>query len=244
MLPKNTFPTYQVNLISSGKEIEFRPFLVKEQKLLLMASESEDSKTVINSIKQTLKNCIITQDVNLDKLPMFDLEHLFLNLRARSVNEIVDLSYKCNNKIKDEKGEETTCLGLEKFTVNLLEIKPEILPNHNKKITLTDKLGIMMRYPTIELLSSIQADDTSDLIIQLIVDSVDYIFDGDEIYYSKDTSREELVEFIETLQQKDLDKIKEFFDTSPKIKKQLDFKCKKCGHEEKIVVEGINNFFV
>jgi DNA-directed RNA polymerase subunit M/transcription elongation factor TFIIS len=126
----------------------------------------------------------------------------------------------------------------------LLEIKPEILPNHNKKITLTDKLGIMMRYPTIELLSSIQADDTSDLIIQLIVDSVDYIFDGDEIYYSKDTSREELVEFIETLQQKDLDKIKEFFDTSPKIKKQLDFKCKKCGHEEKIVVEGINNFFV
>jgi len=244
MLPKNTFPTYQVKLISSGKEVEFRPFLVKEQKLLLMASESDDSKTVINSIKQTLRNCIITQDVNPDKLPMFDLEHLFLNLRARSVNEIIELNYKCNNKIKNESGEEKDCTGVEKFSVNLLEIQPEILPNHNKKIMLSEKLGIMMRYPTIEILSSVKSDDASDLIIQLIVDSIEYIFDGEEIFYSKDASQEELTEFIETLQQKDLDKIKEFFDTSPKIKKQLDFKCKKCGHEEEIHVEGINSFFV
>ena len=244
MLPKNTFPTYQIKLISSGETIEFRPFLVKEQKLLLMASESDDSKTVVNSIKQILKNCVITKEINIDKLPIFDLEFLFLNLRARSVNEVVDLNYKCNNKIKDESGEEKDCTGVEKFSVNLLEIEPEISKIHDKKIMLSEKLGIMMKYPTIEMLSDVDSNNTGDLIIQLVIDCIDYIFDGDEVYYTKDTPKEELVEFIDTLQQKDLEKIKLFFDTAPKIKKHFHFKCKKCNYEEEINVEGINNFFV
>ena len=109
---------------------------------------------------------------------------------------------------------------------------------------LSEKLGIMMKYPTIEMLSDVDSNNTGDLIIQLVIDCIDYIFDGDEVYYTKDTPKEELVEFIDTLQQKDLEKIKLFFDTAPKIKKHFHFKCKKCNYEEEINVEGINNFFV
>jgi hypothetical protein len=133
MLPKIDVPIYELNLISSGKKVRFRPFLVKEQKLLLMASQSDDPKDSLNVVKQISKNCIV-DDIDIESLPVFDLEYIFLNLRARSVNEVINLQYKCNNKIKDEAGQETTCNGLEKFDINLLEITPTKDPKHNKKL--------------------------------------------------------------------------------------------------------------
>ena len=114
MLPKIDVPIYELNLISSGKKIRFRPFLVKEQKLLLMANQSDDPKESLNVVKQICKNCII-DEVDVESLPVFDLEFIFLNLRARSVSEVINLQYKCNNKVKNEAGEETTCGNLEKF---------------------------------------------------------------------------------------------------------------------------------
>lgn len=243
MLPKVDVPIYELNLLSSGKKVKFRPFLVKEQKLLLMATQSEDSKDSLNVVKQISKNCIL-DDVDVESLPVFDLEYIFLNLRARSVNEIVNLQYKCNNKMTDELGEEKTCGSIEKFDINLLEIKPEKNSNHNKKIMLNEKLGIMMKYPTFESVAQLEGQTEEEILIELLANCIDYIFDEDKIYYSKDVSKEELVEFIDNLQQKDLEKIQQFFETTPKIKKSLDFSCKKCGYKENIVVEGLQNFFV
>lgn len=242
MLPKIDVPIYELKLISSGKSVRFRPFLVKEQKLLLMASQSEDPKDALNVVKQISKNCVL-DDIDIESLPVFDLEFIFLNLRARSVNEVINLQYKCNNKVKDETGEEKVCNGLEKFEVNLLEILPDKNPNHTKKIMLSDKLGIMMKYPTFEIVSNLKGQNESEILMELLISCVDNIFDNDQIYYTKDVSKEELEEFIDNLQQKDLEKIQQFFDTTPKIKKNLNFSCHKCGYKENIVVEGLQNFF-
>ena len=209
MLPKIDVPIYELNLISSGKKIRFRPFLVKEQKLLLMANQSDDPKESLNVVKQICKNCII-DEVDVESLPVFDLEFIFLNLRARSVSEVINLQYKCNNK----------------------------------KIMLSDKLGIMMRYPTFEMLANLKSKNENETLMELLTICVDNIFDQDNIYYAKDVTREELIDFIDNLQQKDLEKIQEFFETAPKIKKNIGFSCRKCGYKENIEVEGLQNFFI
>ena len=140
MLPKLDVPMYNIKLISTGQEVRIRPFLVKEQKLFLMASETEDSKETINTIRQVLKNCII-DEVDVDNLPTFDLEYLFMNLRARSVEEVVNLKYKCNNNVKNDKDEDTVCNGSVEFDVNLLEVIPTTHPEHQNKFQLNEKIG-------------------------------------------------------------------------------------------------------
>ena len=241
-LPKLDIPTYELKLISSGKIIKFRPFLVKEQKLFFMASESPDPKETISVIKQVLKNCIL-DDINVDELPVFDLEYVFVNLRARSVEEVVNLKYKCNNNIKDEKGEEKKCNHVVEFNVNLLDIKPTINPDHTNKFQITDKLGICLRYPTFELIQKYEDKDAGDVMLEILTDCIDYIYDKDQIYYTKDNTREEVREFVDNLQQKDLEKIQKFFETVPELRKDIDFKCDKCGYNEKITIKGIENFF-
>jgi hypothetical protein len=244
-LPKIDVPIYETKLISTGKTVEFRPFLVKEQKLFLMAAESNDVKEIAKTVKQILNNCLISK-LDVDSLPSFELEHLFMQLRARSVGEVVNLKYTCNNVVKDEHGTEKPCGGLVKFDINLLDIKPQVDSKHSNKIELTNNLGIVMKYPSFSAISvdEITEENQLDKIIEMIVNCVDYIYDKDSIYYAKDTSKEELVEFVENLQQDDIQKIQTFFTTMPKNKKNLDFKCKKCGYEESIEVEGIQNFFV
>jgi hypothetical protein len=242
-LPRIDVPIYTVKLISTGKTIRFRPFTVKEEKLFLMASQSEDSTYIFNTVLQVLNNCIL-DDVNVEKLPMFDVEFIFLNLRARSIGEVVDLKYKCNNDVVSENGESKKCNNLVDVKVNVLQIEPTIDPSHTNKIELSDKLGIVMKSPSIEFLGNNLSGDQFDVVIELIVDCIDYIYDEETLYYAKDSSREELIEFLDSLQSKELEKLKQFFDTLPKIKKDLDFKCNKCGHEEKIVLEGIQSFFV
>ena len=244
-LPKIDVPTYETTLISSGKKVKYRPFLVKEQKLFLMASQSNDEKETINVVKQVLNNCIIS-DIDVEDLPTFDLEHLFMQLRARSVGEVVNLKYNCNNTVKDDKGEDKPCGGLVKFDLNILDIKPTIDKDHDSKIQITEKLGIVMKYPTLKMVGNFDnlQNESIDSIMEIIVSCIDFIYDDDQMYYAKDSSKEELMEFVENLQQDDLEKIQKFFTTMPKISKPLDFKCGKCGYEEKIVVEGIQNFFV
>jgi hypothetical protein len=238
MLPKLDVPIYSVNLISTGKPVRFRPFLVKEQKMFLMASESEDSNEMVNIIRQVLKNCVI-DEIDIDSLPTFDLEYLFLNLRARSVEEVVDLRYKCNNVIDEKK-----CSGVVEFKLNLLQIEPTKNEKHKDKIQITENLGICFKYPTFDMLQKYEKLSENEIMIRILVDCIDYIYDKDQIYYAKDSSREELEEFIDNLQQKDLEKFKEFFDTMPEIKKDVQFKCPKCSYEEDITIKGIQNFFV
>jgi hypothetical protein len=232
-------------LISSGKEIKFRPFTVKEEKLFLMASQSNELKTMIDTTKQVVNNCIIS-DINIDDMPTFDFEYLFLNIRARSISEIIDLNYKCNNNIKNENDEDThKCNNNVKMNVNILEVKPKSNKKPESKIQITDNVGLVMKYPTFETFKQYDADSNeTDVMMNMILDCIECIYDKEQMYYAKDTPKEELSEFIENLQTKDLAKIKQFFDDLPKLSKDLDFKCNKCGYEEKIVLEGLDNFFV
>jgi hypothetical protein len=241
-LPKIDTPTYETKLISTGKTVKYRPFLVKEQKLFLMASQSEDAKEVVNTIKQVLNNCILTNAVKVDELPVFDLEHLFLQIRARSVGEVVNLRYTCNNDVLDENKETKKCGGLVKVDLNLLEITPTKTPNHSNKIELSPKLGIVMKYPNFDIVQKLNIQSEADLL-DLVISCIDYIYDEEQLYYANKTSKEELEEFIENLQQSDLEKIQTFFQTMPKLSKKFDFKCPKCGYSEEINVEGIQNFF-
>jgi DNA-directed RNA polymerase subunit M/transcription elongation factor TFIIS len=242
MLPKLDVPIYNIKLISTGQEVRIRPFLVKEQKLFLMAAESEDSKETINTIKQVLKNCIL-DDINVDILPTFDLEYLFMNLRARSVEEIVNLKYKCNNTIKNDKNEDTVCNGSVEFDVNLLQIEPTKHPEHSSKFLLNDKIGISLKYPTFEMVQKYEQMDENDIMVNILIDCIDYLYDDEQVYYSKDSSRKELEDFVDSMQQKDLEKIRVFFDTMPEIKKDVHFHCPKCGYEEEMVIKGLQNFF-
>ncbi len=245
MLPKIDVPVYETTLISTGKKVKFRPFLVKEQKLFLMASESEDANEMVDVVKQVLNNCLISK-VDVDELPTFDLENLFMNLRAKSVGEVINLKYTCNNNVKVDEEQTKKCGSVVSIDVNILDIKPEISKEHSKKIEISKKLGIMMKYPTMKMLNNLKAEDTNsfDNLIETVISCIDYIYDENQMYYAKDTEKQELIEFIENLQQDDLLKIQNFFNTMPKIRKELDFKCKKCGYEDKIMVEGIQNFFV
>ncbi len=247
MLPKIDVPVFETTLISTGKKIKFRPFLVKEQKLFMMAMESEDPKDQVEVVKQVLNNCILSKDVDVDELPTFDLENLFMHLRAKSVGEVVNLRYNCNNLVKKENGEEKPCNNIVKIDVNLNEVKPILNETHDKKIVITDNMGMVMRYPTIKMVEGLDSNiemENVESLIQLIANCVDYVYDKDQIYYAKDCDKQELIDFVENLQQSDLEKVQKFFTTMPKIKKQLKFKCVKCGHDEDITVEGIQNFFV
>lgn len=208
-----------------------------------MAAESDDAKETVNVIRQVLKNCIL-DEIDVDGLPTFDLEYLFMHLRARSVEEVVDLKYKCNNNVKDEAGEEKKCTGSVSFKLNLLEVEPTKNPDHSNKIQITENLGLCLKYPTFEMIQKYENLNEEEIMTKILVDCVDFIYDKDNVYYAKDTTKEELEEFIDNLQQKDLEKIKQFFDTMPELKKDVHFNCPKCGYEEDITIKGLQNFFV
>lgn len=242
MLPKIDVPIYQITLPLSKTKISFRPFLVKEEKILMMAIESDEENAMLLAIKQVVNNCVV-DTLDVDSLPMTDLEFIFLNLRARSVNEIVELQYKCNNNVGAEGALSHKCGTLVKFNINLLDIKPEIPKDHTTKIQLSDDIGCMMKYPNFKMYEDLDASKSEmDKIIEITLKSIDYIYDKDSIYYTKDISHDELVEYIEGLTQDQFKKIQGFLKTIPKIKVNINFKCPKCQYEENIDVEGIQNF--
>jgi hypothetical protein len=243
-LPKIDVPIYEAKLISTGKTVRFRPFSVKEEKIFLMANEGEDVQAIIDATKQVLGNCIL-DDIDIETLPVFDIENIFLNIRARSVGEIINLRYKCNNDIKNVDSEEThKCNNVVDIELNVLGIEPTIDEKNDKKIEITNKMGFVMKFPSLKMLRGFSSTNEVDAILDVTVSCIDYIYDDDKIYYAKDSTKEELVDFVESLMAKDLEKIKNFFDTMPKIKKDVEFKCNKCGHEETIQIEGIESFFV
>lgn len=245
MLPKLDVPVYEIKTIIGKKKIKFRPFLVKEQKLFLMASESDDPDEILSITKQVLKNCILSEDVDVDKLPTFELENLFLNLRARSVQEVVELKYKCNNNIKDTEGNEKKCGNIVSTELNLLEVKPNLDPKHTNKLAFTPEMGVVLKYPDFSMLEKIsKIEEQDEISIEVLIGSIDYIYDKDSVYYAKDHTRQELEDFIESLQQKHLEQIKQFFETIPKIEHTLHFKCSKCGYNEDIHLKGLQDFFV
>jgi hypothetical protein len=242
MLPKIDVPIYETTLISNNQTIRFRPFLVKEQKIFLMAAETNEPKDTINAIKQVLRNCVL-DDIDIENMATFDIEYLFLQLRARSIGEVVNLRFNCNNNVV-VKDEEQKCGNLVKIDVNVLEISPTRNENHSNKIQITDKVGVVLKYPTFGSIDTNDLD-TQDMqqILNVIVSCIDYIYDDEQVYYAKDTRKEELIEFIENMKQGDLEKLSAFFTSLPKLKKDVHFHCDKCGYDEDITLEGVQSFF-
>ena len=239
-LPKIDAPVYELDLPLSKKRVRFRPFLVKEQRNLLMAMEAEDKDTIEKNIKQILHNCTLTEDIHIDSLPIIDVEYYFLHLRARSVGEIVNNKYKCENEVAGGK----ICGNSMEANINLLEIKVDIPEGIKDEIKLTDKISIKLKYPEYSVLENAnQIENVTDMAFDMIVNSIEYIFDGEEFYYAKETSKQELHEFINQLNQEQFTKIEEFFNNLPKMSKTIDLTCGKCGFHHHIEVEGLEDFF-
>lgn len=248
-LPKIDLPIFELKLVSIPEPIKFRPFLVKEEKLLLMALQAANDGEILKTIKQVVNNCLVDA-VDIDKLPIFDIEYLFLNIRARSVGEKVETYFICRNvvgKQKNEEGaeEDVQCMNMMPIEVNLLEIKPPIndLPS---RIYLTKDIGIQLKYPTLTTfkpLENLLEVEDSKTIFDMVYDCTEYVFDSEEVSYIKETPREEFHAFMESLTQEQFDKITYFFESLPTISHDAKHTCEKCGFNHNLHMEGLSDFF-
>ena len=239
MLPKIDTPVYDLDLPLSKKHIRFRPFLVKEQKNLMMAMEADDKETIERNIRQVLTNCTLTDNFDVDRLPVIDVEYYFINLRARSVGEIVENKYICTNEVDG-----VQCSNKMETKFNLLDITVDINPNAKDIIQLTDKISIKLKYPEFSLIDKLKQKETAvDIAFEVVVDSIEYIYDGEQYYHANETSKEELMQFIESLSQEQFSKLEEFFDNLPKMNRKVEMKCSKCGFDHTISMEGLESFF-
>lgn len=234
-LPVMQTPVYELTIPSTKKKVKYRPFLVKEEKALMIAQQSEDPKVMVDTLKQIIKACV--QNVDVDKLALFDLEYIFLQLRAKSVGEISELVYSCL-KCNDPKA---------KVNINLdiTTIEVETNPEHKDTIDLFGDVGIKMKYPGFDMLNDMQNVnlDNPDDALKVIAKSIEFIFEGDKIHDAKEQSEAEMMNFLENLTREQLDKIKKFFDTMPKLKKEIEFDCPVCKYHHNYTVEGIQSFF-
>ena len=237
-LPRIDVPTFEITLPISKQNIKFRPFLVKEQKILLIALESNDPIINERNIKQILQNCSIT-DIDVDNLSMIDVEYYLLNLRARSVGEVVETKYKCENVVSDQE-----CGQSMDVKYNILDIEVKNIESIENLIQITEDISIKMKYPDFSMMYKLMAlDSGSDAAFELVINCVDYILHGDEIYHGHETPKEELLQFLESLTSQQFAKIEQFFDSLPVIEKQLDVVCPKCGFKHHIEIRGLDNFF-
>ena len=234
-LPKLGYPTYELELPSTGKTIKYRPFLVKEEKVLLMALESKDEKQVIGAVKDLIKNCVITR-IKVESLPSFDLEYLFLKIRGASIGETITLTVTCQDD--NETQVEAS------ININEVEIfKPE---GHDKKIMFDDKTGLVMRYPSMKEFVDrefLQKEMKTDEVYEFIADSIDQIFDDEEVYDSSTTTKKEFRTFVDSLTTKQFEKIQKFYETSPKLSHTFKVVNPKTGKESSYTIEGLQSFF-
>jgi hypothetical protein len=238
-LPKIDTPVYDLELPLSKKQIRFRPFLVKEQKNLMMAMEADDKETIERNIKQVLTNCTLTEGIVIDKLPVIDVEFYFIQLRARSVGEIVENRYICTNEVDGKQ-----CDHKMDAKFNLLDISVDINPDAKDTIKITEAISIKLKYPEFSLVEKLkQKQNAVDIAFEVVIDSIEYIFDGDQYHYAAETSKEELTDFVESLNQEQFGRLEEFFNNLPKLNKKIDLKCGKCGFDHAISMEGLESFF-
>tara|TARA_A100001391_G_scaffold8491_1_gene5547 strand:+ start:101 stop:817 length:717 start_codon:yes stop_codon:yes gene_type:complete len=235
-LPKISTPTYELVLPSSGRKIKYRPFLVKEEKILIIALESQDQKQIANSIKSILSNCILTRGTKVDKLSTFDIEYLFLNVRGKSVGEQIEVMVTCPD---DEKTQVP-------MSINIDSIKVEKSKDHKTDIKLDEQYTLKMRYPSLNefiktnfSVDEMKVDDTFDLIASCI----DQIYSEEESWAQEDCTKKEMVEFLEQLNSSQFKEIETFFETMPKLSHKVKVKNPNTGVESEIVLEGLQNFF-
>jgi len=239
MLPKLDAPTYRIELPLSKIKIEFRPFYVKEQRNLLMAVESGDSETIQKNVRDILTNCTITPNVNIDSLPIVDVEYYFINLRARSVSEIVETRYRCNNEVDGK-----VCGNIMEKDINLTDIKVTQENPVSPEIQLDDKISIKLKYPEFSIVQdSLNYETVNEVTFNMVAQSIEYIYDGEQFYYASEAQPGEMLAFVEGMNQEQFGKIEEFFNNLPKLKEVLEMDCSKCGYHHTIEAEGLESFF-
>jgi DNA-directed RNA polymerase subunit M/transcription elongation factor TFIIS len=235
-LPVSKTPVYHLTVPSTGENVKFRPFLVKDEKALLLAQQSEDPVVMINTLKEVIRGCL-DDNVNINKLATFDIEYIFAQLRARSVGEIIDLVFTCANC--EEEGNTV------KLKIDLTTIKVNKPEDHTDTISLFDNVGVKMKYPDVDMIKKLEAIDEVDMnsIFEVIISCIDYIYDDEQMFYAKETPKAEMMQFVENLTSTQFVKLQAFFETMPKIKHEVDFECPACKHKNHSVLEGINSFF-
>jgi len=234
-LPQINTPTYELEVPSTGEKLKYRPFLVKEEKILMIAMEAEEQSGIINAVKEIVKACTFDK-FDVSKLPIFDVEYVFLNIRAKSVGEVSKIKLKCPD---DEK----TFVETE---IDLTEVNVEMNAEHTNKIELTDEMGIIMTYPSIDTFSGTGADAiTASNMTTVISACILQIYDkkGEEIFEAKDSTQKELTDFIEQLNTKQFQDVQKFFDTMPKLQHTVKITNPKTKKESEIVLSGLNDFF-
>lgn len=237
-LPKIEHPIYEVYLKSLDRKVKFRPFLVKEEKLLLIAKESEDSSIDIKTaIKQVIQNCCLEENFDVDNLPLFDLEMFFVHLRIRSVGESAKLSFTCHNVV-DEK----ECGAITDYSLDLSKVYYDVPENHSQIVKITDTVGIKLKYPTISVISDDIVDEYT-ATLKVILDNVEYIYDADSVYKRDTISEEELIAFLDELTVDQIQEVRNFFTNSPKAVLEDNIECKKCGFNHSIKIGELYSFF-
>ena len=234
-LPKLDVPIYEMVVPSTDEKIKYRPFLIKEEKILLIAMESGENKDIIQAVKQIVSECTFNK-LKLGDMPMFDVEFMFLNIRAKSVGEISKLKVLC----QDDK---VTYANVE---VDLSKIEVQVEDDHTNKIELSDEMGVIMKYPSIDSFSTAGiAEITASNMLDVIVACIAQIYDkkGEEVYDAKDSTQKELVDFVEQLNTKQFQEVQKFFDTMPKLRHEIKVKNPKTKKESKVVLTGLSDFF-
>ena len=236
-LPKIATPTYELELPSTGKTIQYRPFLVKEEKLLVIALESEDNKQITTAIKAVLKACVLTKGIKVESLPTFDIEFLFLNIRGKSVGEELDVNIICPD-------DETTEVPV-KIYLDDIEIQRD--ENHSNQIKLDDTLMMEMKYPSLDQFIKNNFDfaekNQMDQSFQLIASCIDKVYSEDEAWATADCTKKEVNEFLESMNSSQFKEIETFFTTMPKLSHTINVKNPKTKVESDVVLEGLASFF-
>ena len=234
-LPKLTTPTYELEIPSTDEKISYRPFLVKEEKILLMAMESGKNEDIVNAVKQIVSECTFNK-LKIGTMPMFDVEYIFLNIRSKSIGEVSKLKILCPDDKK-------TYADIE---VNLEEVQVQVDDDHTNKIELTNDMGIIMTYPTIDSfkdtgIQQVNASNMIDIISSCILQI--YENNGEKVYEAKDQTQKELTDFIEQMNTEQFKKVQKFFDTMPKLKHKVKVKNPKTKKNSEVELVGLNDFF-
>ena len=238
-LPKLNVPVYETILPSTETVIKYRPFLVKEEKILLTALEDETGESLPKAVRQIINNCV-EGDLDVDRLPTFDIEYVFLRLRAKSVGEKVTIGLRpwgCPNN------EGKLCEKTSQVELNLEEVKVIKDKKHSSKIMLDDKIGVMMSYPDVNQINMGQGKDDVVTGMNIIRDCITMIFTEEETHEKDTFTDEELNEFVDSLNSQQFQKIKNFFDTMPVLKHTVKYKCETCGEDKETILQGLNSFF-
>ena len=236
-LPKISAPIYELELPSTGQKIQYRPFLVKEEKLLVIALESEDIKQITTAIKTVIKNCIFTKNIKVESLPTFDIEYLFLNIRGKSVGEELEVNIICPD-------DETTQVPVK---INLDDIKVQKNESHTNRIKLDDSIMMEMKYPSLDQFIKNNFDfsdkNAMDQSFELIASCIDKIFTEEEVWTTSDVTKKEMNDFLESMNSSQFKDIEKFFETMPKLSHKIKVKNPVTEVESEVVLEGLASFF-